>query len=231
MASAMASAGPLRTLAAAFAVGVTALVVVAAADVRGFRLGLNTESVVMVAPGQEACRTLIRPPQGGANEVTFWVSGAGHGASAPPIAVRVRKGRQSQLLASARVPAGPPGVRHAVLHGSVAGGRKVAACFSVEGPAGVRLRPRPGTPTRVVPARLSERSDNVDVALELGRSPERSLLSEVPDIFERASLFRPGWVGAWTFWALLAVLVIGLPALLGWALRAALGGEGPDRAP
>jgi hypothetical protein len=223
----MASATPLRTLVLVVALGFVGLLFLAAADRRGFRLGLNTETVVMVAPGQEACRTLIRPPQAGANQVTFWARGASTDRSVPPITVRVRKGRESQLLAIARLPAGHAGPRHARLRGSVAGGRKVAACFTNAGVVSLLLTPRPGTPTRVVPARLTERTDNVDVALELTRAPERSLLSELPDVFERAALFRPGWVGAWTFWLLLAALVIGVPTLLGRALRAALEEEEP----
>ena len=216
---------PLRTFVLIVAVGFLGLVAVAAADRRGFRLGLNTESVVVVEPGQEACRTLIRPPQAGANGVTFWARGASAAASVPPITVRVRKGRLSQVLAVASLPAGPAGVRHARLRGSVAGGRKVAACFENAGPGSLLLTPRPGTPARTVPARLSERTDNVDVALELVRAPERSLLSEVPDIFARAALFRPGWVGAWTYWVLLVALVAGVPLLLGRALVAALADE------
>ncbi len=222
---------PVRTFVLVVAVGVLGLVAVAAADRRGFRLGLNTESIVVVEPGQEACRTLIRPPQAGANQVTFWARGESASASVPPITVRVRKGRLSQLLAIARLPAGPAGVRHARLRGSVAGGRKVAACFENAGPGSVLLTPRPGTPTRVVAARLSERTDNVDVALELVRAPERSLLSVAPDIFERAALFRPGWVGAWTFWVLALGVVLAAPALLGWALRAALADEDSEVAP
>lgn len=223
----MASAGsrPLRTFILIVALGVVGLIVLAAVDERGFRLGLNTESVVVVRPGQEACRTLIRPPQAGANQVTFWARGASADGSVPPITVRVRKGRYSQLLAIAQLPAGKAGTRHARVRGSVAGARKVAACFSNAGAVDLLLTPRPGTPTRVVPARLTQGSDNVDVALELVRTPERALLSEVPEIFERAALFRPGWVGAWTFWMLLAALVIGVPILLGWALHTALEDE------
>jgi hypothetical protein len=149
----------------------------------------------------------------------------GRDGTVPPVTVRLRKGRHSQLLAIARLPAGPPGPRHARVRGTVAGGRKVAACFTNEGTTDLLLTPRPGTLTRVIPARLTERADNVDVALELARAPERSLLSEVPDVFERAALFRPGWVGAWTFWLLLAAVAIGLPALLARGLRAALAEE------
>ena len=41
----------------------------------------------------------------------------------------------------------------------------------------------------------------------------------VADVFHRAALFRPNPVGAWTFWALLAAVLIGVPALLVRALR------------
>jgi hypothetical protein len=48
--------------------------------------------------------------------------------------------------------------------------------------------------------------------------PERSsLLARLADVAERASLFRPGWVGAWSFWALL-VLVPALWAAGLWVL-------------
>jgi hypothetical protein len=216
---------PAGTLTLVVVAGFVALVALAAADRRGFRLGLNTRSVVVVRPGQEACRTLIRPPQAGANRVDFWARGAGPDGAVPPVTVRLRKGRYSQLLAIARLPARRPGRQDAPVRGSVAGGRKVAACFTNLGMTDLLLTPRPGTPTRVVPARLTERVDNADVALELVRTPERSLLSEVPDVFERAALFRPGWVGAWTFWLLLGAVAIGLPALLARALRAALAEE------
>lgn len=221
----MASSRPLRTLVLVVGLGSIGLVILAAADRRGFRLGLNTESVVMVEPGEEACRTLIRTPQAGADQVNFWARGANVDGSAPPITLRVRKGRQSQLLAIARLPAAHAGPRHVALRGSVAGARKVAACFTNDGAVSLALTPRPGTPTRVVPARLRERTDNVDVALELVRAPKRSLLSEVPDMFERAALFRPGWMGAWTFWLLLAAVAIGVPSLLARALRGALAEE------
>ena len=40
----------------------------------------------------------------------------------------------------------------------------------------------------------------------------QSLFSMLPTIFRRAMLFRPTWVGAWTFW-LLAAAVLGAFAL------------------
>ena len=107
------------------------------------------------------------------------------------------------------------------LHGSIAGSRKVAVCFRDAGPQGAILSPRPGTPTRVTVERSAERSDYADIGLELRRADDRSLLALLPDAFDRASLFRPGWVGAWTYWLVLVALVIGVPALLSRALAGA----------
>ena len=45
-----------------------------------------------------------------------------------------------------------------------------------------------------------------------------SMLAQLPDVFERASVFRPGWVGPWVFWLLMALTLIGVPLLLARAL-------------
>ena len=77
-----------------------------------------------------------------------------------------------------------------------------------------------------------------DVPLTVGGSPvearvalwylppvgeRRSLLSALPDIARRAALFRPGWVGSWTYWMLLCLVT---PALGYAALRLLTGGAG-----
>ncbi len=55
-----------------------------------------------------------------------------------------------------------------------------------------------------------------DVALAYVSGEKRSAASLTPTIFERASLFRPAWVGAWTYWlgALAALALIAC----GWLL-------------
>jgi hypothetical protein len=45
------------------------------------------------------------------------------------------------------------------------------------------------------------------VAMVFLRSHGPSLASLLPDIFARASLFKLSWVGAWTFWLLLAAVI------------------------
>jgi hypothetical protein len=44
---------------------------------------------------------------------------------------------------------------------------------------------------------------------------KRSLLAQIPTVFDRAALFRPSWVGAWTYYVLLGLL---LPLAFGLGL-------------
>ena len=52
-----------------------------------------------------------------------------------------------------------------------------------------------------------------------------TLLSDIPTVFERAALFRPGWVGVWTFWLLAAALLGAFP-LAALALTRAIDADG-----
>lgn len=89
-------------------------------------------------------------------------------------------------------------------------------------------RPAPNSSQLEVPRAGGENVLSIDFL----RAEPASALSLVPEIFTRASLFRPGWVGAWTFWILLAALLVGVPALLGRSLAAAVGDDpAPDGTP
>jgi hypothetical protein len=66
-----------------------------------------------------------------------------------------------------------------------------------------------------------------DIHLVFLRQRGESVLSQIPAMFRRAALFRPSFVGAWTYWALLAVVLLAVPALLVRALWAAER-ESPD---
>ena len=47
------------------------------------------------------------------------------------------------------------------------------------------------------------------------------MLSLVPGILRRMARFRPHFFGAWTYWLLLVLLLVGVPLLLALALREA----------
>jgi hypothetical protein len=68
------------------------------------------------------------------------------------------------------------------------------------------------------------------LALLFLREHPRSLLSLVPTIFRRASLFRPGWVGPWTYWLLSAAL-LGAFGLAGVAVTRAARSDETSHSP
>ncbi|MEA2396525.1 MAG: hypothetical protein QOK25_81 [Thermoleophilaceae bacterium] len=74
------------------------------------------------------------------------------------------------------------------------------------------------------------RRGTVDLAITFFRPRPRSALSLVPAAFRHASVFRFDWVGAWTYWVLAALLVLGVPVLCAFAIRdAERGADEVDR--
>jgi hypothetical protein len=61
----------------------------------------------------------------------------------------------------------------------------------------------------------------VDLTLVFRPADSRSLLQSVPAMFRHAARFRPGWVGAWTYWALAALVALAVPLLCALALARA----------
>lgn len=55
---------------------------------------------------------------------------------------------------------------------------------------------------------------------------KRSILSQLPQLFSRASLFRPGFYGPWLFWL---ILFAGIPGLLYAAIRTMATADAPVR--
>jgi hypothetical protein len=63
-----------------------------------------------------------------------------------------------------------------------------------------------------------------DVSMAFVTDQPRSLLTRIPEAFQRASAFRPGFVGPWLYWLLLACILIGAPLAIGRALVLSLRG-------
>jgi hypothetical protein len=53
-----------------------------------------------------------------------------------------------------------------------------------------------------------------DLTLVFERARSRSMLAALPEVLERAALWHPGWVHAWTFWMLIVLVAVGLTLLL-----------------
>jgi hypothetical protein len=196
--------------------GLVALLVTSAADERqtAFTLGVRPAEVAAVlGPGRQACQTPVAVAERFAavrfQVGTFFRPG-------PELAVSVRSARGGTALTGGRLRAGyrdnsQPIVR---LGGGVAKGRRVAVCIrNIDGHraalyGGVDAAARHST------AIANGSPLHADLMLLFLRARSRSALSLIPTIFERASLFHPGWVGPWTFWLLLALLTLGVPLLL-----------------
>jgi hypothetical protein len=213
-----------RAVAAFLAVavgGVVALAVEAAGDERAlaFTLGVAPLQVsAVVQPGQTACQApvLTSSPF---SRVRFQVGT--YMRSGVPLEVEVRSSGSHRILGHGRLGAGYPDVSQpSVLVGRVPAERSVEVCIRNVGERKVALYGGPAA-AAAGSARVDGRETGADLTLIFERAGSRSVLATVPDIFERASLFRPGWVGDWTFWVLALLLGLAVPVLLAVAVARA----------
>jgi len=222
-------------LAAALAVGFAALLLAGALAHTHQVQTLGVLPVYPIAPlerGQLACQhdvTLAEPIDG-----VHFNAGA-FGAKAGPVAVTIRA-KDGRLLGSGR----PPGDLRQNGPRELAVGRidspaPLTVCLrnlgatktyifgdsfteSVrDGFPGVRPTLTPGFATRE-----GRRLGDGDLSLVFTSRESRSRLARLPAVFEHAAHFRPGFVGAWTFWLLLALAAVAAPLLLLRAVRRAV---------
>jgi hypothetical protein len=209
----------LLGFAVALAVGVAVVLWRAGADERSVAFSLGAppvKPVDVLDPGQEVCQTNFTIPTR-VDGVSF-EAGANR-RPGMPLEVTVRDDR-GRALATRHVRGGYP--EHAsvgVRLPPIAAGRTISLCIRNRGraPGYAFGDPQvPGTGT-VAGGRTSE----TDIALRFLRERPRSALSLVPTMFRRASLFRFGFVGAWTFWFMTAVIALAVPLLCALALARA----------
>lgn len=173
-----------------------------------------TDDVLSIAPGRTGCQHVSRMPYGfDGVHFTVSVDDAGH-----PLRVTVRDPRSGRTLASARVEAAAAGRSTAgPAFGGQPAGRAIDVCVQNEGLKRIALVGSPGAEARG-PQGVKKTGE---VALVFIRSP-RSLLDRIPDAFDHAALFKPDWVGPWTFWLLAGGVLVVVPGLVGGALWTAL---------
>jgi hypothetical protein len=129
------------------------------------------------------------------------------GRPGPPLTVSVYAA-SGRLLATGRVRGGYAhgSFQEARFRGRVREGQSVAVCVRRTGsPAGPGVRS--------------------DLTLAFLHREPTSTVGLLPTIFERMALFRFDWVGAWTFWILLALLALVAPALCAYAVARAAAEE------
>jgi hypothetical protein len=212
-----------RATLAAFVAGVAVVLLIAATDQRhlAFSLAVRpSEPGVVVYPGHEACQRDIDVEEP-FDSVT--ILPAAYFKPVPRLELRVVDRASGRRIAAGLLPLGHPENRPTTirLDTGVPKRRRVDVCFRNAGAWKVALFSGPATDNEPSFGTLDGHFIASDILIDFVRSKPRSTLSLIPDIFRRAALFHPAWVGAWTFWLLAAVLLVAVPAALVCAVRAA----------
>ncbi|MEA2412917.1 MAG: hypothetical protein QOC77_3478 [Thermoleophilaceae bacterium] len=233
---------------AAFAIAAVVLAVVIGEIV--FAAGSSTDlvqstyvnPVVPVAP-VEPGSTVCQQPFGITEAFDRVRFNAGtFGKPGPPLFVSVTDQGSRAELASGQVRRGwvDNGKAQDVSIGTVAPGPQVSVCIHNEGRVPTYLYgdyyhgafgkgPLGVTPTNSTSVAYV---DGVplegDLALWMHSSKPHTRLSWIPAMFRHAAAFKPPFVGAWTFWLLALLLILGAPLALWAALRSATRSDDPS---
>jgi hypothetical protein len=217
-----------RAALAAFLVGVLGLLVAAVTDKRhlAFSLAVRpSQPGILIQAGQQVCQRGIDVEEP-FDSVSLLL--ATYFQPGPRLELRVTDDRGGRALASGVLPDGYPDSKVSVtkLDRTVPAGGRATLCVRNTGARKVALFSGPFTDNAPSRGAIDGRYISYDLLVDFVRSKPRSTLSLIPDVFQRASLFHPAWVGAWTFWVLAGLLLLGVPVLLGRALVSAERDEG-----
>jgi hypothetical protein len=224
----------MRSAAIAFAVtlllGLGAVAAVGATQGSGlvYSPGVNPVTpMVDLQPGQRACQGPLQPPDGASFDRVAVTLGT-FGRPGPPVRVEVMEGTDRRI-ADGRLAGGYPDVDRApeqvIEVGQVQTQAPLFVCFVNEGTRPVALFGQIGVASPATSGTVDGAPVDADFALEL-RSEERSLLALLPDMAERASRFRAGWVSAGLLLALWLAVLIAAPLLLARGLGRAAEADG-----
>ena len=189
--------------------GLVALLVGAGTDERDYGFSLTAQVSAPLAPlepGQIACQGPIHTTTTFAKIEAFLATAAAPGAG---LDVSVRDARAGTTLATGRVRPhfASEMIVNVPLSTTIRAGRTITVCLRSTGPQRIALIGSPASDPGVVLTVAGQRT-NSEAALTFLRPRPRSLLSLIPTVFDRATLFRPRWVGVWTFWLLAAGLLV-----------------------
>jgi len=214
----MRRAGAIALLATA-ALGLLALMGVAALDKRdlAFTIGVvPTTPAAKLRPGQTVCQTNITVPTA---FTRVRVRAGSPGGPGQPLAIGVRRFPSNRSLTSGRLAGGYPyATELSARVGRVAAGQRISVCLTNAGQRREEVWGNSSVASLPTQAWLGRRVLPTDVTLVFLTDGSRSMLSQLPDVFDRASVFRPGWVGPWVYWLLTALALVGAPLLLARAL-------------
>jgi hypothetical protein len=220
----------MRSFFAVLAVGLVALVAVSLTQKSSlvYSLGVNPGlQAAQIGPGVRACQRPVRVPSGAAfDRVGFAVTPVGE--STLPVRVEVREARGGRTLATGRLAPGyaafdPAHPREEVVDvGRVETDEPLELCLTGDrnGEGSAVVIGQAGIASPSTSATLDGKPIAADLTFEL-RTHDRSLAALLPDIADRASEFRAGWVTPAVYLLLALAILIGAPLLLGRGLARA----------
>jgi hypothetical protein len=170
---------------------------------------------VKLEPRQSACQTPIAVPTS-FDRVDVWLDHAG----AATLQLTVANAQSGRLLATGTRSIDLTAREQRVaLNATVPAGIQGRVCVTNQGPFAVALF---GAGKSGVSGTLTSGGSQLPnaTAFLFERSPAHSQLSLLPTALRRAALFKPGWVGEWTFWVLVVALLAAF-GVLAAALRSA----------
>ncbi len=177
--------------------------------------------VTTLGPGQTACQRPIDVPQGGGFDAITVPLGTFHqpgsAVEATVIAVPGRAPLARGTLAAGYPDVGARAVERIPVSPAVREGARVAVCLRNTGDGRVAVYGNGDLATSESTLFKDGNPVGVDASLAFTRD-RRSVLSQFGLSADHAALFKAGWVGPWTFWLLAALLTLGVPALLAFAL-------------
>lgn len=223
--------GPELWLLLAVALTLAAIGAVASTQVTwvAFTLGVTPDKQAATVYGDRVvCQQPIDVPVP-FQTVAFLATG--NEPAGPPLAVEVRSYPDGRRLGAGVVRDEYSDTSSlAARVGDVPAGGRVAVCFRALGEGGAtdareddgaRLRGGPAQAARSSAVFLDGRRRPDDLALAFVRDRPRTRLSVLPDMLERATLWRPGPASGTLLAVMLAGVALAVPLLLGRALRRA----------
>jgi hypothetical protein len=183
----------------------------------------NQFPVAVVGQSGQVCEGPVTS-QGRVQAVEIWGAAV---ATPAHVLVVVQDATTGEPLAAGRLDAtAVPNAYTARLVAPVAGGRPLRVCL-IPGTGSLTLLGSPAVHPNIV---LTGGKPGLEYSLALLDDTDQSLLGSLGKAFSRASLFRPTWMGSWTFW-LLAAALLGTVPLGAVAIGAAAGADKASSAP
>jgi hypothetical protein len=176
--------------------------------------GVNPAIVAAeLGTGDRACQAPIRVPSGESfDHVGFWAGT--YGQPGPPMRVEVLDDASGERLAAGRLGAGYRDLATpSVDVGRLQTEDPLRVCFVNGGPGKLAIIGQVGFASPPTSGTRNGEAIPNDLTVSL-RSDERSLLAWLPDMAERASVFRAGWVTPGLYLVLGLGIVVLAPLLL-----------------